>query len=286
MIADRVSQVIDVFRRRIYAGSVERLVNKLDIQPYLAKGYWSVVLALSNDTHTRTVAGVDATFKITSPQEYNRFYDPTIKGETEILGALLSVLDPDDVFYDIGANVGLYSCFAGSKTLEGTVVAFDPHPMNVKRMKENFELNNVTAKVCEVALAEEDGSASLEVNENAAGVVGNVSTGSSGGDKLQIPIELRNGDKMVENDGIPVPNIVKIDVDGGEADVVHGLSETLSHSDCRRIYCEIHPNALQEYASSAEEVHKVLKSSGFELETMDLDHQMRKDAYFVSGIKK
>jgi FkbM family methyltransferase len=285
MIADRASHFIDVLHRHIYAGPVERLVNKFGIQPYLAKGYWSLVLALSDDTHTRTAAGVDATYKITSPQEYNRFHDPTIKGKTEILRDLLSNLEPDDVFYDIGANVGLYSCFAGRKAVDGTAVAFEPHPLNVERIRENIELNNITATVCEVALADKDGSASLEVNDNTAGVVGNVSRDSNEGENIQIPIELRNGDEMVENGEIPVPNIVKIDVDGGEADVVRGLSETLNNSDCRRIYCEIHPSALEEYGSTPEEVHKILGNSGFELETIGMDHQMRKNAYFVCGSK-
>lgn len=286
MIANRASRIIDFFRRRVYAGPLERAVNRLGLQSYLAKAYWSVVLALADDNHTRTVAGVDATFKITTPHEHNRFHDPTIKGETEILSELLSVLKSDDVFYDIGANVGLYTCFAGGKTTDGTVVAFEPHPLNVERIEENVELNDVTAKVCEVALAAEDGAASLEVQEDVTGVVGNVSKEANGGEKIQVPIELRNGDEMVKTGEIPVPDVVKIDVDGGEADVVHGLSETLSHTDCRRVYCEIHPNALEEYGATAEEVHEILEEAGFELETIGMNHQMRENAYFVCGIKK
>lgn len=285
MITNRVGQVIDVFRRRVYAGSIENIVNKLGLQPYLSSVYWSVVLTLADDTHTRTVAGVDATFKVTTPHEYNRFHDPTIKGETEILSAILSDISSDDVFYDIGANVGLYTCFIGQKTTDGDAVAFEPHPGNVERIKENAELNDVTATVCDVALSDEEGSASLEVHEDVTGVVGNVSKGSDDGGLVQIPIELRNGDEMVEQGEISVPDVIKIDVDGGEAEVVRGLSETLSHSNCRSIYCEIHPGALEEYGASANVVHGVLEQAGFELETVTVDHQMREDAYFVFGKK-
>lgn len=276
---------MDVFRRRVYAGPVERLLNRLGIQPYLSGAYWTVVLTLAGDTHTRTVDKVDATFKITTAHEYNRFHDPTIKGETEILSAVLSDIKSDDVFYDIGANVGLYTCFVGRQTTEGRVVAFEPHPGNVERIEENVELNDVTATVCEVALAQEDGSASLGVQEDVTGVVGNVSKESDAGDLIQIPIELRNGDKMVEDDEVPVPNVIKIDVDGGEANVVQGLSETLGHPKCRSIYCEIHPNALEEYGASAGVVHDVLEEAGFELEKMEISHQMRENAYFVFGTK-
>ena len=286
MIAEQASQVIDVFRRRVYAGPIERVVTKLGLQSYLSSAYWAVILALADDTHTRTVAGVDATFKITTAHEYNRFHDPSIKGETEILEAVLSALDADDVFYDIGANVGLYTCFAGHKTTDGTVVAFEPHPGNVERIEENVDLNGITATVCEVALAKEDGSASLEVHEDVTGVVGNVSKGTDSAELVQLPIDLRNGDGMIEQGEIPVPDVVKIDVDGGEADVVRGLADTLGHPDCRSIYCEIHPGALEEYGASAKEVHEVLEEVGFELERMEVEHQMRKDAYFVFGNKR
>lgn len=283
---DRTSELLDLFIRRVYAGPVERMVKSLGIDRHLSRAYWEVILALADETHTRSVAGVEASFKITTPHEYTRFHDPTMKGETDVLEEVLSTLKSDDVFYDVGANVGLYTCFAGRKTSNGHVVAFEPHPLNVGRIEENARLNDLEVMIHGVALAEEDGSATLEVDADVTGVVGHVDKEAEGvGTSTNPEIELRRGDGMVESGDIPAPNVVKIDVDGGEADVISGLEETLGASECRRIYCEIHPGALEEYGASASEVHEMLEKAGFELTTMEIDHQMRTDAYFVRGVK-
>lgn len=50
----------------------------------------------------------------------------------------------------------------------------------MERIEENVELNGVSAEVCEDALPEEEGSASLEIHDDVTGVVGNVSKESNG----------------------------------------------------------------------------------------------------------
>ena len=286
VITNRVSQAIDVIRRRLYAGPMETIVTKLGLRSYLSDAYWTIILALSNETHIRSISGVNAKFTVSTPHEYNRFHDPTLKGEVEIIEDLLSSLRPDDVFFDVGANVGLYTCFAGRKTVDGTVIAFEPHPLNVDRIWENAELNEVPVEVLEVALANENGTALLEVHDDITGVVGNVTDEEREGNHVQIPIELKQGDVLLEEDDIPIPNVVKIDVDGGEVGVIRGLIETLSQPECRRIYCEIHPGPLEVYGATPEEVHDLLSKAGFELERIDVNHLMRGGEYSVCGTKR
>lgn len=50
--------------------------------------------------------------------------------ESIVLSDLLRELRADDVFYDIGANTGLYTLFAAKNCLQGSVVAFEPYPPN------------------------------------------------------------------------------------------------------------------------------------------------------------
>lgn len=60
---------------------------------------------------------------------------------------MLQTLESDDVFYDIGANVGTYTCFAGQVVDDGNVIAFEPHPANVDRLRENAEPNEIDVGV-------------------------------------------------------------------------------------------------------------------------------------------
>ena len=56
---------------------------------------------------------------------------------------LREVVMPDDAIYDIGANVGAYSLYAGKKIKggKGQVYAFEPEPYNRSLLEKNIDLN-------------------------------------------------------------------------------------------------------------------------------------------------
>ena len=120
---------------------------------------------------TRTIDGITASFVVSSPQEYARA--STVHGERSVVADVLQTLEFDDVFYDIGANVGTYTCFAGQVVGDGNVIAFEPHPANVDRLRENASLNDIQVEVRSVALSNERGSSKLAVSgENDQAGVG------------------------------------------------------------------------------------------------------------------
>ena len=75
--------------------------------------------------------------------------------EGEILEDLLDELGPDDVFFDIGANVGLYSLFVAQEA--DSVVAFEPHPENLDALEWNLDRNGVSATVVRGVLSDHAG---------------------------------------------------------------------------------------------------------------------------------
>jgi len=56
--------------------------------------------------------------------------------ESELLSDLIDTLEPDDVFWDVGANIGVFSCFAAQKLIDGSVIAFEPFPPNVQQLEK------------------------------------------------------------------------------------------------------------------------------------------------------
>lgn len=200
----------------------------------------------------------------------------TLDIEDDWLNDLLSEIEADDVFYDVGANLGVYSCFVLNELSEGQVVAFEPYPPNIQQLKRNLSRNGDRYRVIEKALADDQASQSFT---ESGGEVGHpTGTISPDGDEPGPDIETIRGDELVRTEPLPEPDIVKIDVEGSEPLVLEGLESTLSRTDCRVVYCEIHlPKdcrpSVWDYGESPDDVKDRLVECGYELENVERRNQ-------------
>ncbi|WP_435065590.1 FkbM family methyltransferase [Halobaculum sp. EA56] len=241
---------------------VRSAVKSLGLEPAVRPVYRAVRRSryrLAGETCEVEVEGARAGFLIPT---YNEWTDLNPVEERPVLARLVSDLRPDDVFYDIGANIGLYSCLVAD-AVSGPVFAFEPHPANADRLEENVELNGAEVTVFRCALADSTGSAELNVTLDEIGSAGHslVSDPSEGLDR--VTVETRRGDEFVTEQGLPRPTVLKIDVEGAESAVLDGLDSTLSDSRCRAVYCETHADRLASQGSSVTAVRDALASHGF-----------------------
>ncbi len=260
-------------------GQFSRLVNRggpLELfKGFLRFLYWQSGLRSTRYTLkykrngspvTRTIDGTTASFVVSSPKEYARA--STVHGERPVIADVLRTLDSDDVFYDIGANVGTYTCFAGQRVDDGNVIAFEPHPANVDRLRENATLNEIQLEVLSVALSNEHGVSELDVSgvEDRAGVgTHSLSTGDT---ERSIEIETVEGDRIIEEGRVPSPSVIKIDVEGAEQLVLEGLTSTLESGQCHTVYCEVHPDRISDFGGSERELRELLTESGYTIQTI------------------
>jgi uncharacterized protein (UPF0179 family) len=70
-------------------------------------------------------------------------------------------------------------------------------------------------------------------------------------------------DRLVDSGEVPVPNIVKIDIEGAEKLAMEGMKNTISNECCDLIYCEIHEEKLLNNGTNRNEIHEILDSCGF-----------------------
>jgi FkbM family methyltransferase len=183
---------------------------------------------------------------VTFPSYFIENFSWTIESERPILNDLLESIEDNDSFYDIGAHAGLYSTTVGS-AIDGDITAFEPYPPNINRLNRYLSWNQVDAWIVPYALSDK--------TTDTANLAGEM-----------VEVDSRVGDDLIQVEGIPVPDVVKIDVEGAELSVIRGLEQSLR--ECRLVYCEIHPDLLEDRNISPSKVTEALEKQGFKTETI------------------
>jgi len=101
-----------------------------------------------------------------------------LRSERELIQRILSIVEPDDVFYDIGANVGIYSCLVGNQINSGGVVAFEPTPEAFSMLEQNVQHNGIDAELFNIALSNITGTTKMSVRGQTGHQFSNEDTGT------------------------------------------------------------------------------------------------------------
>lgn len=131
-------------------------------------------------------------------------------------------------FVDVGAHIGMYSV-RGALELgdRGRVLAFEPNPSARAQLLENVELNGCNnVVVVAAAVGDEPGEATLHVPATPDPSFSSLEGGRFvEGEAVRVPVT--TVDASVAEHAL-APAVVKIDVEGHEAEVVGGMAETLA----------------------------------------------------------
>ena len=128
-------------------------------------------------------------------------------------------LRPGAVVFDIGAHVGYYSLLSAVlSTPAGGVFAFEPVPSNADKLRRHVVMNRVSVDVMEAAVADRDGEARFESGADSY-------TGGLGGNGSSVRVV--SVDALRASGRLPEPDVIKIDVEGAEALVLRGATETI-----------------------------------------------------------
>lgn len=182
--------------------------------------------------------------------------------EQDELRVILRELSDGDVFFDVGANTGIYSIFVANNCTQCTVVSFEPYSPNIDELKENIALNNISDSITIISSALSDKSDTVYFTAPDDSTPG-YGTGSISTNQSEISVNTCRGDDLISRNDVPQPNIVKIDVEGTEPLVIDGLTEALSNEKCRMVVCELHPSELSKYDYSSDDIVTEFKKMGY-----------------------
>ena len=154
-----------------------------------------------------------------------------------------------EIFWDIGANVGLYSVYAGIKGMK--VLAFEPSALNTFLISKNIEINNLKDNVSlfPVAISDKNEFGYLNMTSTELGGALNefnkTDKASVGTGSYQADVIFKQGmfsysiDELIQKYHFEVPAYIKIDVDSIEDRIIYGGSSTLSHPNVKGVLLEL-----------------------------------------------
>ena len=193
---------------------------------------------------------VEINNKVINYQEFDYLYiyrfDTIETKEPETIEWLRKNLNSSSVFYDVGANVGIFTLYASALNLDCQIFAFEPEHRNYSQLSGNIRLNKLTDRVtpCNLGISDAAGIASFALTDKRYG--------NSGG-QLSLEKPLSNQSKIMEEQrvlsinldalvcwfNLPIPTIIKVDIDGLEFSVLKGADKIKRTESCKSDLLEI-----------------------------------------------
>jgi FkbM family methyltransferase len=202
--------------------------------------------------------------KFTAPDTLNYFRADTFSIKEPETLEWIDRMPSDSVVWDIGANIGLYSCYI-AKTKGCSVYAFEPSVFNLELLARNIFLNGLVDKIFIMPFPLSDCLCFNKLNMASVDRGGALSSfGQSfghNGKSIKKVFEFNtiglSMDDALKALKLPQPDYIKMDVDGIEHLILEGGSDVLK--EVKEVLVEVNDDFKQQATS----VKRLLEKSGF-----------------------
>ncbi|HTL70654.1 MAG TPA: FkbM family methyltransferase [Candidatus Eisenbacteria bacterium] len=207
-------------------------------------------------------------FEVRNSLEYTKILSSD--GEKRSLDFLAGSLGSGDVFFDLGAGKGLYAASLGKKIRGLKIFAFEPNPAERGRLEAHLAVNGVLgATVVEWAVSdsEEDRELDLFFDDVSAGAFRPHGYENRRYDR-QARVLSRSLDSALRRGLLPVPDAMKIDIEGAEVLCLRGsaaLFDGVFGKRPRTVCLELHYRTLSAYGASPADVLSFFAEKGYRI---------------------
>jgi len=148
-------------------------------------------------------------------------------------------LKGDSIVVDIGAQIGIFSCYAGSIASKGSIISIEPMPLNYRFLCHNIKRNGLrNVRTVEKAISAQSGVATLHIDRSHTGGHSLLYEGDPGG---SVDVECMTLEDVFKEFQIDRIDLLKMDCEGVEASVLMSTPPNLL-SRVRQIAMEFHDN--------------------------------------------
>ena len=174
------------------------------------------------------------------------------------------------IFWDIGANIGLYSIYNSIKHSKSTTIAFEPSSSNLRVLTRNIFINNLEKKIKVLPMPLTNKANTFQDMYEGNFIEGGAL--NSFGEKTDFEGNKFKPDMrysllgtsinhLIENKILEIPDYIKIDVDGIEHLILEGGNKALDNDKIRSCSIEINENYKEQYSK----VLYIMKKNNFEI---------------------
>jgi FkbM family methyltransferase len=208
-------------------------------------------------------------FELETADEIEQFTRHGGHFEADEIEAAARLVEPGMVAVDVGANIGAFTAaLAAAVAPGGAVYAFEPLAASRRRLARTIELNGLAGVVVdERAVSNEGGSA--ELFEYGAGFESWATLGARQLEYEGRVLEARGAtvetttlDMWARERRIERIDLLKVDVEGAEADVLRGAAGLLENGKVAAIVLEVSDNTLEAFGARAVDVIDRLEGHG------------------------
>lgn len=180
-------------------------------------------------------------------------------------------LRPGDVFVDVGANIGYFSVIAARHVgADGRVVAIEASPRMFADLEETLRANGSSSIVRAVNVAAAAQAGSIPVYAGPAHNTGLTSTVERWGRPQQATVEALPLDDILSTEEISRARVLKIDVEGGEDQVLAGMDRVIRDAPRElEILVELSPQWWSDSTNRPIDVLKPFIDAGFNVYAME-----------------
>jgi len=168
------------------------------------------------------------------------------------------LLRPGDIVFDIGANIGYHAAlFASLINPDGRLIAFEPQSALLPNLRRTIEAIP-HATLFECLLSDQPGEAKLHVPEHGYHMLAGMS--DPGVPSHAVACAVETLDRLHMSGEIPLPDFIKIDVEGAEPLVLRGARQLLDRSDAPIVFFEQWDGAVERCRCRRGDTVEILRS--------------------------